>query len=277
MEGCLLWLLLRKPREDALLPDQVRNEVAWLEYIRRNLPKLAVPNVYAHRFNGTSAHGVFIAEFIEGDRLSEVWSTYDEPTKMHMARQIAGTIVELGDTNFGDIGGLMLDEELGPTVEGMKSLKGRDRFRSSKIYNIGPYPSVKEYVLACYDKEIYCYTHASDDDVGDDLFEDVSRSDFIKQLRSERDAIELDPFAFLPEEPFVLVHGDLHGRNIVVKDGRIQAILDWEFAGAFPLSELLGGMGVDVLGAENEDIAEECNVWSEKIASLAREIGKERA
>lgn len=41
------------------------------------------------------------------------------------------------------------------------------------------------------------------------------------------------------DEPFVLVHGDFHGRNIIMRGTQVQAVLDWEFAGAYPLGELL--------------------------------------
>ncbi|KAL9031078.1 MAG: hypothetical protein Q9196_000868 [Gyalolechia fulgens] len=96
-------------------------------------------------------------------------------------------------------------------------------------------------------------------DVDWDLFKSVSRDDWIAQLKAERSAIEHDSSAFLPEEPFVLVHGDVHGRNIMVTDGSVQAVLDWEFAGAYPLSELLGGMGVDVLEIDDEHSEAENN------------------
>ncbi|KAI4113919.1 MAG: hypothetical protein LQ338_008093 [Usnochroma carphineum] len=35
-------------------------------------------------------------------------------------------------------------------------------------------------------------------------------------------------------EPYVLTHGDLNLSNIIVNDGRIEAIIDWEMAGYFP-------------------------------------------
>ncbi|KAH7417869.1 kinase-like domain-containing protein [Cadophora sp. MPI-SDFR-AT-0126] len=39
---------------------------------------------------------------------------------------------------------------------------------------------------------------------------------------------------FPEQEPYVLSHGDLHPGNIMVKDGKIEAILDWEWAGYYP-------------------------------------------
>jgi hypothetical protein len=34
--------------------------------------------------------------------------------------------------------------------------------------------------------------------------------------------------------PYVLTHGDLNGENIIVKDGKIEAIIDWEMSGYYP-------------------------------------------
>jgi len=131
-------------------------------------------------------------------------------------------------------------------------------------------------VLACYDKEIYYYLNGSEEDIDQDFFEDVPKEDFIKSLQDTCQSIAEDDTAFLPEEPFVLVHGDLHGRNIMMKDGHIEAILDWEFAGSYPLSELLGGMGVDVLEVEDDEGEVENNSWSDVIVKLAGEIAKSR-
>ncbi|KAE8357148.1 kinase-like domain-containing protein [Aspergillus caelatus] len=36
------------------------------------------------------------------------------------------------------------------------------------------------------------------------------------------------------EQTFVLTHGDLAARNIMVKDGKIAGIVDWEYSGLFP-------------------------------------------
>lgn len=118
--------VIRKPKEDALLPDQVRNEVACLKYVKENLPNVPVPRVYGYQWNGTSAVGVFIAEeYVDGQLLSDAWSSLDERTKLDLAHQLAKIIVELADTSFDGIGGLVLDGTLGPTVEGMKLFKGR--------------------------------------------------------------------------------------------------------------------------------------------------------
>ena len=155
-------------------------------------------------------------------------------------------------------------------------LRTQDKFHSSAYYDIGPYKTTKDYVLACYDKEIYYYSHASEEDIDEDLFEEVTVKDFVESLEAERKTVVEDDAAFSPEEPFVLVHGDLHGRNIMVKDGSIVAVLDWEFAGVYPLSELLGGVGVDVLEMETEEDVDENNKWSDIIVNLAGEVAKSK-
>jgi len=118
--------VLRKPKEDALLPDQVRNEVAHLTFVKKNLQMVPVPQVFCHSLDESATGTPFIAEeFIEGQILSSIWSTFDEPTKLNVAREIAELVVKLGEATFDGIGGLMLDHRLGPTVEGMKLFKGR--------------------------------------------------------------------------------------------------------------------------------------------------------
>lgn len=126
--------VLRKPKEGSLLPDQLRNEVSWLTFVKQNLKNLPVPRVYAHSLADSEAKTHYLAEeFMEGQCLSAVWKTYDEDTKVAVAQQIATIIVELGETTFDYIGGLNLDHAAGPTVEGMKLFKGRVRALPTSI------------------------------------------------------------------------------------------------------------------------------------------------
>lgn len=131
-------------------------------------------------------------------------------------------------------------------------------------------------MIACYEKEIQYYQHASEDDLDMDLFTELSKDSFIKTLQDAQQAILVDERAFQPEEPFVLIHGDFHGRNIMVRDGQVKAILDWKFAGSYPLSELLGGVGVDVLEVEDEEGEHENNKWSLIIVKLAGDIARSK-
>lgn len=44
----------------------------------------------------------------------------------------------------------------------------------------------------------------------------------------------------LDQPPFVMAHGDFHAGDIIVRDGHIVGVIDWEFAGSYPLSEAIG-------------------------------------
>ncbi|KAK3177949.1 hypothetical protein OEA41_000081 [Lepraria neglecta] len=159
--------------------------------------------------------------------MNQVWSTYTGEEKNAVARDIAKLIVEMTEINFDGIGGLTLAHKLGPTVEGVKLFKGRDTFHSPSCYDIGPYFSTRAYILACYDKEIYYHAHAPEADVDMELFEETSKSAFIESLKATRDALTASPTTGLPEQPFVLAHGDFHGRNIMTNENKqISAILD---------------------------------------------------
>lgn len=81
---------------------------------------------------------------------------------------------------------------------------------------------------------------------------------------------------FLPEQPFTLVHNDLNGRNIMMRDKKIAAILDWEFAGSYPLSEMLEGRGVDLLEIVDDETEEENSAWSLRMEELAAEAARAR-
>lgn len=119
-------------------------------------------------------------------------------------------------------------------------------------------------MIVCYDKEIYYYTNASTEDLDEDVFENTSKEEFIESLRIARDKLFSDVSSFLPQEPFALVHGDFCGRNMMVHNGHISAVIDWEFAGSYPLSELLGGVGVELFELEDDNLLE-YRQWSDKI------------
>ena len=62
-----------------------------------------------------------------------------------------------------------------------------------------------------------------------------------------------------------------HVRTTIVQDQKIVSILDWESAGSLPLSEVLAGAGVDVLGMDNDEAVDEAWEWSDRIAALVGE------
>ncbi|TVY78277.1 hypothetical protein LSUE1_G008583 [Lachnellula suecica] len=85
---------------------------------------------------------------------------------------------------------------------------------------------------------------------------------------------------FPTSEPYVLTHGDLNLTNIIVKDEKIEAIIDWELSGYFPwwaerwmslragrddMDELFDPLWADIDSEMNEEIFPEVceGVWAD--------------
>ncbi|KAH8599529.1 kinase-like domain-containing protein [Bisporella sp. PMI_857] len=248
--------VLRRPTRDTLLPYQVTNEVAYRTFIASRLPHIPVPKVYTYAATSCPSTSFILESFVPGTPLSQLWMTYTSAEKTSIAHKIASIVLDLAEIRFPSIGGLdPIGFSCAPTVEGCKIFKGRRNFHRQECYDIGPYKSVEEYVRAYYDKEIYYYSNGVISDFDDDSIEEESqRNKWIAQLKERREKLERWK---VRKEPFVLVHGDLHGRNILMKDGEIAAVLDWEFAGSYPLSEAISCTDVDVVEADSEELDEE--------------------
>ncbi|KAI1076810.1 kinase-like domain-containing protein [Whalleya microplaca] len=261
--------ILRLPDSDALLPNQLTNEVAFRRFVAAKLPHIPVPKVYHYEATGQIETCFMVEEFIHAHPLSHQWMSLSPLQKEGFAQQLAIIIVDLAEIEFDMIGGLdPVGLSSAPTVEGHKIFKGRDKFHREECYPIGPYKTTKEYILACYEKEIYFYSHTNQDFSHSSLFNKMSIESFVKVLRKKREILETTD---IPEEPFVLIHGDLHGRNILARDGQILAILDWEFAGSYPLSETLDMGCVQVTEYENDEEYDESTKWERKIETLIRQ------
>lgn len=265
----------------SLQPYQIRHEIACLRFLRENVPGILAPKVYAWD-DGTSNLGPsFIAqEFIEGQRLSVVWPDLMEEQKTNISREIANVVADLGETRFRSIGGLALDAPAGPTIEAAKIFNGRAKFHSPEFYSIGPYTDSKDYIRSCYDREIYYYTHADEDDISAEAFEQTSVADFVAQLKQERDALLNDDSIFqdIDTEPLVLVHEDFHAGNMLVRDGHLVGVLDWEFSGVYPLSELLGAVSIlQISGAHRDDwTAQEEMKWQDRYLDEVERVIRQR-
>ncbi|WEW54678.1 hypothetical protein PRK78_000100 [Emydomyces testavorans] len=279
-------LVLRLPRRvPSLQPFQLRNEVAFLTYISQKLPNIPVPKVYAYE-DGTNPGTVpYIAEeFIDGSKLEDVWFELSNDKKQSLCQRIASIVVDLAETRFSVIGSLSLDFHPGPTVQGVKIFKGRYKFHSSEIYDVGPYFKSKDFILAAYDREIYYYTHGGDD-IEMDFFTKTPLPNWIEHLKTEREAIAAgekdDVCKLIDEEPFCISHGDFSTSNILVRDGNVVGVVDWEFAGMYPLSEILGPIDIISLAEkhyrfDSDAAEEEMEKWNKQVLEDIEAIARQR-
>ncbi|RJE20393.1 Phosphotransferase enzyme family [Aspergillus sclerotialis] len=273
-------VVLRIPKESAqsLHPYQLRHEVACLQFLCENLPDIPAPRVL--NWDDRTGHAFIAQEFIDGQRLSVVWSQLAEDQKATITWSIANVVAKLGETRFDFIGGLDPDSQAGPTIEAGKIFNGRAKFHSHDCYNIGPYSDSKDYILSCYDREIYYYSHADKDDILMDAFENVTVPEFIESLRLEKENVSRNAqlFQALNAEPRVLVHEDFHAGNMLVRDGYLVGIVDWEFSGVYPLSELLGAIQLIQVSSpyRSESTEEEEEEWDRRYRQDLEKIVRQR-
>lgn len=260
--------VLRLPGDESLLPEQITNDVAFKQFVAKKLPHIPVPQVYLYQATKDADTSFSVEEYIDYPSLTSTWMSLTLCEKENLAQALARIIVDLSEVQFDMIGGLdPTDWSLAPTVEGCKIFKGREKFHQNECYPIGPHKSTKEYVLSGYDREIYYYTHATDEDIDADFFTEVSVDEFVEELRQKRHALSTTNIV---DEPFVLVHGDIHGGNILVCGDRIMAVLDWDFAGSYPLSETLSG-DVYVVEMRSEELYNENMTWGRKIRAFVQQ------
>lgn len=194
--------------------------------------------------------------------------------KENMGHALAKIFIDLVEVRFNMIGGLdPITQSLAPTVEGCKIFKGRRQFHRIDCYPIGPYKSTKEYILSCYDREIYYYTHATDKDINPYLFTNTTAQAFIETLRQKRAALAATDMI---DEPFVLVHGDFHGRNILARGDQITAVIDFDFAGSYPLSEALSCGSIEIVECDSVESFEEMCTWDQKIRGFIQHEAETR-
>ncbi|KAG6329712.1 hypothetical protein ID866_9376 [Astraeus odoratus] len=260
--------------------------VGCMLYCQRH-PELHIPTpaIYAYRLTLGSE---FIAmEYIEGDTLSDVWWDLSEDEKENVVCQVAEIMKTMrAHTSFNTIGGINPDGSPCPLVEGVTAANGRAAIDCRGLYNIGPYNSLREWVGSVFDREFHYmdqmlhkgtlpqHEAAFREEMEDRLVHLTPEQAFdrIARKRSEFHSLAEPPFNVV--YPFVLQHGDLHGRNIILSHSsprRIIAVIDWDFGGSHVLP--FADRYFEVISdPEDEREAEEQIRWHVKMAKLVGEL-----
>lgn len=135
-------------------------------------------------------------EFVEGDTLHDVWGDLDDNQKDFIITQLKAYFDQLRAIKSDFIG----------SVDGTYC---EDQIFSDDRGAYGPFKNENEFRQGC--------TNA--------MYE--SRRDHWSQTVAGY-------IRALPPAEIVLTHNDLHPRNIIVRDGKVVAIIDWELAGFYP-------------------------------------------
>jgi 5-methylthioribose kinase len=113
-----------------------------------------------------------------------------------------------------------------------------------------------------------------------EAFEKVTVPEFVELLKLEKEKVSEDVHLFqaLDAEPRVLVHEDFHTGNMLVRDGRLVGIVDWEFSGVYPLSEILGAIQYIQVSesGRNEATEEEEDEWDGRYRQELEKVVRQR-
>ncbi|KAL1385432.1 kinase-like domain-containing protein [Phyllosticta capitalensis] len=171
-------------------------EAAALRFVRENT-SVPVPQVYdAYMREDDPECGAIVMEFIKGDTLNNVWAELDQSQKDSIKAQLKDYVGQLRAIKSDFIGAV----DGGPC---------HDQIFSDDIGAYGPFKSDDEFREGCIQAMYACRrTHWSE-----------TVAQFIRAL---------------PQGEIVLTHNDLHPRNIIVRDGQVVGIVDWEMSGFYP-------------------------------------------
>ncbi|KAL6244874.1 hypothetical protein RBB50_008402 [Rhinocladiella similis] len=185
---------------------------------------------------------------VPGDTLMEVWPTLSQAEKTSYSRQLADIIRQLRQFTAPrpqKVDGSQLDDN----ALGICSIQ-----RPGNCFKIGY--TVDEWL----------------DSLGPDLRMGLSRvHKTVDPVVIEEKFQELKA-GFPGCEPYVLTHADLNLSNIIVKDGKIQGIVDWEQAGYYPwwMERRVTHLNWNVHSGELFD-----PIWEELMPELNREKWQE--
>lgn len=196
-------------------------EADMMRYVKEH-SSIPVPEVFAcYRHGpipgrrGDLSHKTYIfMQYIPGQTLKDVWPSLDEATRARVARSLRNYLTELrslpGKSWVGspDRGGVRV-HFLGNGPQGV-FIRRRRRYMKAPLIEArpGPFATVNDF-------------HEALIDVYGRLTKSFSAV-LLRRALSQR------------EHRIVLTHGDFHPSNIIVHDGAVAAIIDWEYGGWFP-------------------------------------------
>ncbi|KAE8326184.1 hypothetical protein BDV39DRAFT_206079 [Aspergillus sergii] len=184
--------------------------------------------VYEVNYNGQGRptytpygnHGVvnITMDFVEGDTLENVWKDFTHDQKEVLAEDLKRYVSELRKLK-------------GEKIAALNDGKVRVLSGSPDVQEGGPFESREEFNQFLEFIGVDTMLHASQDD-NLDTMPHASQDD----NSSSSGYSSKDKDAPQGREEFVFSHGDILPRNILVNDqGKVTALVDWEFAGYFPI------------------------------------------
>lgn len=171
------------------------SEAETLRFVRSKT-SIPVPEVYDEYIDDSIDRGVIVMEYIEGDVLRDVWETMTEEEQEEIISQLRGSMEELRSVKGDFIGSI-------------DKSSCEDPIFTSELGSFGPY--------------------AGEDEFHEGIIRAMGTADGAPWVRQTVGFVRA-----LPRHEIVMTHSDLTPRNILVRDGKVVGIIDWEMAGFFP-------------------------------------------
>lgn len=170
-------------------------EVANVQFVQKET-SIPVPTVIESWEEGD--HTLILMKRIPGEPLSKAWPKLSTVEKENIARQTAEYLLQLR------------------------------KLQSNKIQALGDRPIYSNFLFHDSESERPHGPLASDDELWADMEQGLNETvppDARMRLRK----------CMPPAAPYTFTHGDLTNVNIMVENGRLTGIIDWEMSGYFPV------------------------------------------
>lgn len=181
------------------LPEQgPKTELITLKYLGSH-PSIPAPTILRDWVDTSNERYFVLQERIQGQTLEQAWSSLSEAQKVEIADEVVGIRKQLRSL----------------TSTSIQRVDQSPCFPGLLFFDCEPRGSFQS------DDELWDAISLSLCDPPTKSFPQRALANFKKRL---------------PKcEPYVLTHCDLNLGNIIVKDGRLAGILDWEFAAYYPI------------------------------------------
>jgi hypothetical protein len=199
---------------------KTENELATIEYVRKHT-SIPVPQIYYVNHNGNHVVGApfVLMEFLEGQKLCDVWKELNLKHKLSAIGQLAHILGQLAELKFDAIGSLKSDGTVGPLI---------NMTEESDTLDDEPFTSTRDYFFSFLKDQHPARTLAA--------------KKHYPAIREELTSF-FDQNAENPtlNAPYRLIHNDLASQNILVVQGdktappKITGIIDWDWNYTGPL------------------------------------------
>ncbi|KAK0609564.1 hypothetical protein B0T17DRAFT_621611 [Bombardia bombarda] len=240
-DGSLVIARVRLPRHPDTAPTisqadeeyAIACEVATMNFVKRNLPTIRIPAVYAYEGPGsqlaTDVGAVYmLLEGFYGNTLQDVkFDMCDLPvaTQEHIITQWTKVQAEIASLAYSHIGSTSSISAAGEPVIGRLATASAEGLKSH-----GPFSTSVEYFTAVADAAVDNLKLSATDSKDVATFATLGTLVFRDIVRITTLFHDIDLHGRFP-----LNHMDLGAQNILVDDEfNIQAIIDWEFAQTAP-------------------------------------------